>query len=195
MNPQDDVTLQARALPRSVPPPRDLWPEIEARLDEYDSKSAPRGSISGQRPRRWQPLALAAGLLLAVSVGFWLGRVPDSSMPAATTAGTPNAAPDTSGPAMQSVGLLTGGELRQTRMALARDIEQRLEALTPTTREVVLDNLAVINQALDDIDAALDASPDSDLDARLLMAMYADQLVLLNSMNNALYPATAEIAL
>jgi len=200
MNPEDDLIRQARTLPRSVPPERDLWPEIAACLEETGSAPSPAGTpvpLRADRPpsstaRRWQPLAWAATLVLAVSVGFWLGRSPDPS--AADLAGRGMTAAPTATPVV-AVRQSPRADLQQTRAALARDIERRLDGLNPPTRAVVLDNLAVINQALDEIDAALAATTDSDLDARLLMAMYADQLVLMNTMNNTLYPSTAEIAL
>jgi len=199
MNPEDDLINELRTLPRSVPPERDLWPEIAARLEETGSAPSPAGiSIpirAGKHAFRtvwnWQPLAWAATLVLAVSVGFWLGRspVPSADGVAEQRTGAPSATP------MHAVALTARADLQQTRAALAKDIERRVDGLNPSTRAVVLDNLAVINQALDDIDAALAATADSGLDARLLMAMYADQLVLMNTMNNALYPSTAEIAL
>ena len=200
MNPEDDLIRQARTLPRSVPPERDLWPDIAARLEETGSAPSPAGTAvpvqAGRHPsptaRRWQPLAWAATLVLAVSAGFWLGRSPDPS--AADLAGQAVTAAPAATPVV-AVGPSPRADLQQTRAALARDIDQRLDGLNPPTRAVVLDNLAVINQALDEIDAALAATADSGLDARLLMAMYADQLVLMNTMNNALYPSTAEIAL
>jgi len=200
MNPEDALIRQALRLPRSVPPERDLWPEIAARLEEAGAAPSPAGAFEPLRTdgdpsstaRRWQPLAWAATVVLAVSVGFWLGRSLDQSAADLTGQGT-TAAP-TATPAVV-VGLTPRADLQRTRVALTRDIERRLDGLNPSTRAVVLDNLAVINQALDDIDAALAATGDSDLNARLLMAMYADQLVLMNTMNNALYPSTAEIAL
>ncbi|RMH20256.1 MAG: hypothetical protein D6696_08590, partial [Acidobacteria bacterium] len=49
---------KARALPREVEPPRDLWPAIEGRL-------APRRTAPAPAWRRWQQLAAAILLLAA----------------------------------------------------------------------------------------------------------------------------------
>src|SRR2546428_4346126 len=55
-----DLLAAVERLPKSVEPPRDLWPGIEARISG-------KGRILGL-PRRWIPLAAAAALVL-----LWLG--------------------------------------------------------------------------------------------------------------------------
>lgn len=55
------------SLPRSIKPPRDLWPGIEARLDMAKSVT-PRGI------RSWQWPAMAAAVLLALTTGIFIGR-------------------------------------------------------------------------------------------------------------------------
>lgn len=73
MTPHDPVPLsddalrwQLRALRQDAPPPRDLWPDIAARL-----------AAAPARPRRrLAPFALAASVLLAVTVTWQLQRVP-----------------------------------------------------------------------------------------------------------------------
>lgn len=194
MNPVDDMTLKARALPRAVEPDRDLWPEIAARLNApEDELPAKRAAARG--PAWSGAAALAASLIVAATVGFWLARGLDApSSDHASADPVPAAEPDPGSP-IRTASLAMDDEVRRTRFALAEDIERRLTTLTPATRTVVLDNLRVINKALNEIDAALAASPRSDLDARLLMAMYADQVMLLNAMNNALQTSSAEIAL
>src|SRR2546428_10636418 len=56
-----DLLAAVERLPKSVEPPRDLWPGIEARISG-------KGRILAL-PRRWIPLAAAAALVLV-----WLGR-------------------------------------------------------------------------------------------------------------------------
>src|SRR5437879_5333781 len=56
-----DLLAAVERLPKSVEPPRDLWPGIEARISG-------KGRILAL-PRRWIPLAAAAALVL-----LWLGR-------------------------------------------------------------------------------------------------------------------------
>ncbi len=83
------VMVAVGALPRSVEPPRDLWPEIEARLSEpllEDAVASLEQRRNGpvdraprrpaQRPRRarfraWQAAALVAALVVGASA-WWL---------------------------------------------------------------------------------------------------------------------------
>jgi hypothetical protein len=190
MNPADpakeDPTMLARSLPRALAPERDLWPEIEARLDatESDSTAPLKWTL------KWRPaLATAAGLVLAATVGFWLGDAADDS-----TLPNPVA---TEPPATEYVPVthLIGSDLQQTRMALANRIYEQLELLPPESQSVITENLTVINQALDQIDAALEHAPESGLNRRLLMSMYADQLTLLNDMGGLMRHSNREIAL
>lgn len=197
MNQNDPITERARALPHSVAPERDLWPEIAAHLDQNRAAAGDDSPPSARRAL-WRPLALAASLLLATILGFWLGRAPDGEWPdprrlagtevapAAGTAAAARTAP---------VGLTTSGELHETRLALLQEIEQRVAALPPSARQVVIDNVRTINRSLDEITSALAGSAGAGQNMQFLMNMYADQLVLLNSVNNTLYPNTSEILL
>ena len=56
-----DLLERASRLPRSIDPPRDLWPGIETRIREQGAGGR-RASV-----RRWVQLALAAGLLLVAA--------------------------------------------------------------------------------------------------------------------------------
>ncbi|MGD9020620.1 MAG: hypothetical protein PVF46_02395 [Lysobacterales bacterium] len=57
------------SLPKSIEPPRDLWPSIEARLGR-----AATGSGASRHPRAWQWPAMAAGVMLALAAGILIGR-------------------------------------------------------------------------------------------------------------------------
>ena len=63
---------QLRALRQDMPPTRDLWPGIAAKL-----AAAPAPTVAPVRPqRRVAPFALAASVLLAVAVTWQLQRAP-----------------------------------------------------------------------------------------------------------------------
>ncbi|HEY5647624.1 MAG TPA: hypothetical protein VIS76_16865 [Pseudomonadales bacterium] len=197
MNQNDPITERARALPRSVAPERDLWPEIAAHLDQNRTAAEDESPPAAGRSL-WRPLALAAGLLLATILGFWLGRSPDGGAPdAQRLAATEVAAGAGTVVAVRTApaGVEASRGLHETRLALLQEIEQRVAALPPSSREVVIDNVRTINRALDEISSALAGSAGADANLQLLMNMYADQLVLLNSVNNTLYPNTPEILL
>ena len=66
----DALRWQLRALRQDAPPARDLWPDIAARL-----ASAPQQAAAPKR-RALAPFALAASVLLAVTVTWQLQRAP-----------------------------------------------------------------------------------------------------------------------
>ena len=179
----DDLDLHVLALPRSIEPQTDLWPEIESQL----TADLPNDTRSGRR-RQWPILSAAAGLLLAIALGVqFSGLLGESPEPGPLQHDNPAN--------LVTANLTIGSDLRQTRQELASNVYQRLADLPPETRQVVAENLATINRALDEIDEALESAPQSRLDRQLLMIMYTDQLALLNAMNPLLRYPTQEIAL
>lgn len=101
------VTASVAALPRSIEPPRDLWPEIEARLSEPLLEDATAGLAQRrngradrapthrtQPPRRvrfrtWHAAALAGALLLGVGAWGLLPRLFPPAWEVARLEGTP----------------------------------------------------------------------------------------------------------
>lgn len=57
------------SLPRSMKPPRDLWPGIDARLGNVEHETGTRRRVSS-----WYAPALAAAVLLALVSGIYIGR-------------------------------------------------------------------------------------------------------------------------
>ncbi len=189
-----DLLEQAAALPRRIEPERDLWPRIEAGLDNTDSgtfaRSEPAMADADRLPRtpgqkiRWlAPLALAASLALAVGIGYWAGAGNKPAAPGPVLATTELPAPLATRP----VSLEVDADLQRTRALLAADIEAALLRLPPDASAVVSENLAAINRALDQIDEVLGQAPATDLDQQLLMAMYADQIARLSGMHSVIY--------
>ncbi|TAK52237.1 MAG: hypothetical protein EPO25_14040 [Gammaproteobacteria bacterium] len=158
--PLDD---QLAALPREMDPPRDLWPAIAARLGEQQRPA----------PRHWHwPTALAAGVAVAaVSAVLTFGLLREPGTPGADSAGEPALVPVSYGPNSA----LDAGQL-QTRDELLAQFRERLAGLPPETREAVLKNLAIIQHAADDIDAALADNPGSGLLNQLLFGTYQEEL-------------------
>ena len=69
----DALRWQLRALRQDTPPSRDLWPDIAAKL-----AAAPAPTVAPVRPhRRVAPFALAASVLLAVTMTWQLQRTPE----------------------------------------------------------------------------------------------------------------------
>ncbi len=188
---------QVGRLPQAIAPGRDLWPDIESQLadpaDEPHPAAAaePAGSEVAHTGRWQTSVALAASLMLAVFVGYSLGREAVETPPDTSIAGYPVQA----GTATQPVSLVEEVGLLEARRTMVADIEAGLERLPPDARTVVTENLRTINQALDEIDAVLAGNPAGGLDRQLLVAMYADQLTRLSSMQTLVMNSNQEILL
>ena len=66
---ENELRWQLRRLPNEIEPPRDLWPDIEARLA--------RTPTAARRSRRPWIAALALAACLCVAVGIaWMARAP-----------------------------------------------------------------------------------------------------------------------
>ncbi len=199
MNNKDDALLErAGKLPQAVTPPRDLWAGIESQLgeqlpaEEFGSDTA---DVTPLRARpaatkahwQWQAPALAASLLLALAVGYWVGQAESPALPVAGN--------NLTAPASQPVSLTEEVGLKEARRAMAAQIEAGLDRLPADARFVVIENLTAINAALDEIDAVLAEAPASGLDRQLLISMYTDQLARLNSMQSLVLNSNQEILL
>jgi hypothetical protein len=65
----EELVTAIHQLPGSIPPPRELWPEISGRL----ARAATVGSEPGKRPI-WLHQALAASVVAAFVAGLMFGR-------------------------------------------------------------------------------------------------------------------------
>lgn len=157
-------------LPRDLEPERDLWPEIAARTVARRT--------SGRA--RWLSLGVAAGLLLGVSLLFLLEgrRAPE----AARRIVEPPAAPAT--PALAAYAE-SERALSAIRDELRREVDARSTGLPPETRAVVFDNLATIDRAIAEIEAALAERPDDPELARTYIAYRQHEIELLRRVNRA----------
>jgi len=157
-------------LPREIEPERDMWPAIAARTV---ARRAPSRA-------RWLSLGVAAGLVLAASVIFLAGgrRAPEA---APRIVETP---PVTSAPALAAYAE-SERALGAIRDELRREVETRAMGLPPETRAVVFDNLATIDRAVAEIEAALAERPDDPELARTYIAYRQHEIELLRRVNRA----------
>ena len=156
----------AAALPKTILPPRSLWPDISTQL-------APRGNVRPARSilwRRWGPLAAAAVLLVAVTavVTFRLSR-PGAFGGAPITSTQP-----------QVAGFAADREYVLAAEDLERVLAEGRNNLSPATVAVLERNLALIDAAIAEARAALEADPaNADLRA-LLWGAHRQKLDLLD---------------
>ena len=167
---------KAAELPKDIAPSRDLWPGIAARLGE--AADAPRRSLP-----RW-PLALAAAVLVAsVSALLTWTLVREPAPPPTQVAGaapTAEIVPVNYGPNSG----LSPAELRARDLLLA-DFRAKFGTLRPDTREAILKNLAIMQAAADEIDAALAKDPASGMLKGLLVGTYKRELQLYSTVFTA----------
>ena len=160
------VLAAAASLPKSIAPPRNLWPAIALEL-------VPR--VKGRPERRvvwarWVPLAAAAVLLVAVTavVTFRLSRqaAPDLAPVAVTQS--------------QVVGFAADREYVLAAEDLERVLAEGRDRLSPATVAVLERNLALIDAAITEARTALEADPaNADLRA-LLWGAHRQKLDLLD---------------
>jgi len=169
--PEDPLLAKAAELPKDVMPQRDLWPAIAARIGQA-------GEPPAKPAFRW-PLALAAAFLVAsvsALLTWSLLRDPQRASPPviaeAPTAGA-DIVPVRYGPNSG----ISAAEIA-ARDALLSQFRDALVTLKPETREAIQKNLAVMQAAADEIDAALAKDPASGMLQGMLAGTYKQELSL-----------------
>ncbi len=178
--PEDPLLAKAAELPKDVAPARDLWPGIAARLGDEKRDKWGRDPFLRQK-RVTSPFirALAAGFLVAsvsALLTWSLLRAPESAVQpkvAGTQAPVAEVVPVSYGP---NSGL-------STKELLARDellvqFREKFETLKPETRDAIVKNLAIMQAAADEIDAALAKDPASGMLKGMLVGTYKQELQL-----------------
>ena len=167
--PDERVDAALASLPRELRPARDLWPDIESRLE-------PRG-----RRGTWAWQAAAAIALVAVSSLITANLVRRADTPVARTSTPEQPAQVTKAAFGPSYSL--NAEYDTARRQLAADLEQRLASLPPSARQKLQANLAELHRAAAEINAALARQPGDPLLEELLLNTYQDELGVLASVN------------
>lgn len=185
---------EVRALPAGIAPPRDLWSGIAERLTPPDAVAPPPLPRGGEvrpaatevpgviplRPRaprrpRW-PLAAAAMIAVAlgsstltyVLVGPGAQAAVTAPDPAPTSPVPPEARPRTALAAFAPAET----EYRLAVDELAAVLESRRDELAPETVATLERNLAIIDEAIRQSRAALEADPNSAKIAQMLTYAY-----------------------
>ena len=156
-------------LPRSVAPPRDLWPEIESRIA---AKKVARGRFGR---RALMAAAAAVVLITSVVTAYLVGR--QQAVPTVVVA--PASRETTSAVLAASFAELGVHDYQATRHHLLDVLEGRRNELSPATLEVVVANLRLIDEAMGEIAEALGEDPGNEVLMRRLVATYRQQVNLL----------------
>lgn len=160
----DKLMAEARKLATEIAPERDLWPAVAAAIAEPE-----------ERPG-WMPyLAQAAAVVLLVAGS--------SGITYMMTKEGPNVSPP--GPEIyqldsEFVSFGSNYELGQgfqdARNNLAAQLDIELDRLSPEARTGVEENLAVIRNAITEINSALEKEPGNVLLQDLLIKTYREEL-------------------
>lgn len=169
------------ALLPDLPPERDLWPDIEARLP---ARAAPAGGADPSAPEHagWiapdetgvislaerrrrvvmtvpQLIAAAIALVLLSAGSVWLMLPGAAGTLADAGAAAPTAGSGATAAAVPVV--LTGTAYDDVVAELEREFDRRRTELDPETIRVVESNLAIIDDAIAEARAALESDPSS----------------------------------
>ena len=162
MNFDDKLDQAARQLATEVTPERDLWPGIEQAI---------------RTPRRqtpWLAQAAAVVLLIGASSSITYLAMKDGDGPSVGVS-----------PDLVFERAAFGGEyhlgpgFQAARNSLRAQLDAELGRLSPETQQDIQANLAVIHQAIVEINNALAEEPDNVLLQQKLLRAYREELALL----------------
>jgi anti-sigma factor RsiW len=164
-----ELRTHVAELPRSREPERDLWPDIASAID--DSR------IIRVRFGRRALLAAAAAVLIVSSVvtAYFLGR----SQSLVTADAPPAVAVGPSAVLLASFEGLGVDDYAARRAQLLEALEARRHEIAPETMDVVMENLRLIDEAMDRIAAALGEDPENEFLMKRLAGAYRQQIDLL----------------
>ena len=167
-----------RELSPAIEPARDLWPQIEARINAERSTAAPpRPARARAVPPRW---LAAAAVLASVAVGVWIGRsLLPASRPGAQSPISASRASFADAPTALDVAYVSDPRYQRDRAALMKTLQARLAALPPPARAKVMASLAAIQDAKQDLQNALGKDPGNALLQELLVNTYQDEMRVL----------------
>lgn len=180
--PDERLDRALQSLPHGVDPQRDLWPRIEARLERTDP-----GVPGTARRRAWAWQAAAAVLLVAGTALLTATLVQRSRD--VNLAQSSSQAPVAAVPAVRAMPAVFGPlhgpspEYEAARQQLSAMLQQKIARMPPAARQKLEANLAEMQRAAAEINAALDQQPGDPLLEELLLNTYHDELAMLAVVN------------
>lgn len=168
----------ASALPRSVSPPRDLWPEISKKIGRERAWSWPR-LVS------WQPvLAVAAAVVVALGAVVLRPKAPSPAnivvVPSPATG--PGYRLHPAAVEMDPGLVAMEKDYQAAANAILAALQERKDELEPETLASVERNLAVIDTALAEVHEALAMDPASPELGRMLVSTHRKRVDVLRRM-------------
>ncbi len=180
-----ELLALAAALPRSIDPPADLWPDIRTRIRQQPVAAATSVAVSHRRwdaftrDRRW----LAAAVLL-IAASSALTMMFTESRPDDLARGPDSIAPVAGPPGAAAVRTVSDEYERLDRDILALLATERGK-LQPETIAKVERNLAIIDEAITEIRQALIEDPGNEALRQLLKASYGQKSALVRQVSRS----------
>jgi len=167
------LLAHAAALPRSMAPPRDLWPGIAERIE--------RGSAWSAFLASWQPVALAAAAALVIGLAafLWNGSGPAAVRTVAMPSASPQLRAVTNTGIADPVLAAAARDYEQAAGALLEALQRRRAVLPAEDLARVEANLEVIDRALEEVRQALVKDPASPELNRMLVATHRKKVDVL----------------
>lgn len=164
MNDEKDALDRAlEALDERIEPPRDLWPGIEATINEH------KGGY-------WQWRVAASVFAASVLVGLLI--IPPGS-PDTVAGMTPSEVPAADEELFRYSGL--DAEFVRVHQQSLDALADQLSNLPPATREVVIANLKIIRASIAEINEAIEREPNNVELRQLLQMAYEQELAIVRS--------------
>ena len=169
------LLAHAAALPRSIAPPRDLWPGVEGRIERASGWKAFFG---------WTPslaLAAAATVIIGVAAVLWTAQRPvvhSAEIPTANA--TPELVAIRAGDPVADPQLAQAErDYEKAATALLEALQQRRSSMAPDDFARLQANLQVIDGALVEVRAALVKDPASPELNRMLVSTHRKKVDVL----------------
>ena len=170
MRNESDIHLDAQlqALPKVLAPEHDLWPKIEQGM---------------ARPSHRLRAFVAAAGIAVISIGLVFNIqfkatdedfIAEQSAPALIDEALPIWAQQTA-------------KLRKVKAELQPSLKQQLELMNPETRQVIVDNLAIIEQAKKNISDALEKGSQSTLLSKQYAQLWQQEMIIYRQVANHSY--------
>ena len=176
----ESLLTRAREMEADIAPARDLWPQIATRME-----AAGRWGMRRYLPlgSAWPRFAMAAASIVVaslVAVGWWLGGT--SGGDPAGTAPPPHRSAEATFASSRS-SAFASADVLQVRSDLREVVKRQRHLLAPETVAVVEENMAVIDEAINEILGALENAPGNRTLNLLLAAQYQREVDLMNRLS------------
>lgn len=170
-------------LAQNVPPPRDLWPAIQAGMETAIAQSGEHSAPvaqAGSRRTWWMPAVGMAAAVALVSIGVIIGQ---NFGGGATTTLASN--PATAGDPAVVPAALRDANYRKQRDALLVEVNNRLKTMPEEDRAKVAASLKTLQRSISDIEAALGRDPANALLQELLVNSCQEEMRVLTTVRDS----------